>query len=399
MGEKISPFTPGSPVPVELFVGRESQILDIIHSLEQTISGKQKNIFLIGERGVGKTSIAAFARYWAEQKKDVLSIQVFLGGVSDLQELVRMIYEDLIKVTKNEEWFVKIRNLFGDFIKDIGLFGISVGFSPPKEDLDQLVRNFPESLKSILIKITEHKKGLFIVLDDLDKLSSSQDFANWYKSFVDKVATHYKEFPVILMLIGLPHIIDELSQLQPSLMRIFKVINLEKLSNENVKTFFVKAFKKVGITVEDNALDIMVNFSGGLPVIMHEIGDTTFWVNNDNNIDEDDALLGLIRTAENIGKKYLDPKVYRAVRSKKYRSILRKMALSDKPFNLLFTREEVTQFLTNGEKKAFGNFLRRMKEIGIIVPNRELGRGNYSFVNDIYPVYMYMEASAYIKKK
>jgi hypothetical protein len=399
MGEKVSPFTPGSPVPVDLFVGREPQIQDIINSLEQTVSGKQKNIFLVGERGVGKTSIASFARNWAEQKKDVIGIQVFLGGVNDLKELVRMIYEDILKVTKNEEWFTKIRNLFGNFINEVGLFGISVGFSPPKDNLDQLVRNFPESLNSILINITEHKKGLFIVLDDLDELSSSQDFANWYKSFVDKVATHYPKFPVILMLIGLPHIIDELSRLQPSLMRIFKVINLKKLSNENVKNFFVKAYEKAGITVEDEALNIMVRYSGGLPVIMHEIGDAIFWVNSDGIIDVEDALNGMIITAKNIGEKYLEPKVYRTVRSKKYRSILRKMASREHPLTLCFARGEVTKFLTEGEKKAFSNFLRRMREIGIIKYSRELGRGNYCFVNNIYPVYMYLEAKTHFEKK
>jgi hypothetical protein len=35
-----SPFTPGSPVPVELFVGRSEQIKELIRYIGQTSPGK-----------------------------------------------------------------------------------------------------------------------------------------------------------------------------------------------------------------------------------------------------------------------------------------------------------------------------------------------------------------------
>jgi DNA replication protein DnaC len=58
-----SPFTPGSPVPVELFVGRSEQITEILRYVKQASSGKQENVFLTGDRGIGKSSLAAFLRY------------------------------------------------------------------------------------------------------------------------------------------------------------------------------------------------------------------------------------------------------------------------------------------------------------------------------------------------
>ena len=57
---------------------------------------------------------------------------------------------------------------------------------------------------------------------------------------------------------------------------------------------------------------------------MHEIGDSTFWIDTDGKIDADDAFKGVLSAAEKIGQKYLDPKVYKAIRSERYRSILRK---------------------------------------------------------------------------
>lgn len=396
MTEKaISPFTPGSPVPVELFVGRAAQILAIKRSIDQSISGRQENIFLIGERGVGKTSIASFARYLAEGEEDVLGVHVFLGGVDSLEELVRRIFEQLLKAAHGQKWFEKLRAFFGDFVTEVGLFGVSVGFTPPKNDLDQLVRNFPQSLSALMGELGEEKDAIVIVLDDLDSLSTHEGFANWYKSLVDEVATQFEQFPVTLMLIGLPDIVDSLSTLQPSLTRIFRIIEIEKLTNEEVTDFFAKAFEQAETEVDDDALELMVRYSSGLPVIMHEIGDAAYFANNNGRIDNDDALLGVLTAAESIGRKHLDPQVYRAIRSKSYRSILRKLGLREAPLNRKFTRKEVAEYLTEREKKVFNNFLRRLRSLGVIEPDPEMGRGCYRFINEIYPVYVYLEAKAF----
>lgn len=395
MEKGSSPFTPGSPVPVELFVGRAQQILELMRYVDQAASGRQENVFLVGDRGVGKTSVSSFVRYWAGSEKDVLGVHVFLGGVSTLDEMVRRVFEALLKVTKGETWFDKVRGLFGDFITEVGLFGVSVGFSPSKEDLTQIVRNFPQSLHSMISGISSEKKVLLIALDDLNGLAQSPEFANWYKSFVDEIATHWKSFPAFIMLIGLPSMMDSLATLQPSLMRIFRVIELEKLSNDEVTEFLSKAFGEAGIEIKQEALSILVSFSSGLPVIMQEIGDATFWIDEDGSIDEDDAFAGVRVAAERIGRKYLNPQMYRAVRSKSYRSILRKLAMRERPLNRTFTRREVVAHLTEEEKRVFDNFLRRLRSIGIIEPDPEMSRGTYRFVNAIYPVYIYLEALAF----
>lgn len=400
MDKQNSPFTPGNPVATELFVGRETQVLEIMRYIEQSSHGRAENIFLVGERGIGKTSVSSFIRYWAQTKQESIAVHVFLGGVSSLDEMARKIFEALLKATNSENWFGKIRSLFGDFITEVGLFGVSVSFSPPKDKLDALVRNFPQALTMLLSKIKDERKSLLIVLDDLDILSTTPDFAHWYKSFVDEVATHYNEkFPVTVMLIGLPQMMDKLAELQPSLMRVFRIIELEKLSPEEVSEFFTKAFQKSGVEVEDAGLKTLVRYSSGLPLIMQELGDATFWADSDNKIDRGDALAGLITAAERIGRKYLDPQVYRDLRSPSYRSILRKIGSGENALITTFTRRDITEHLTESEKKVFDNFLRRLTEKSIIQPDTESGRGAYRFINDIYPVYIWMEAERYLKHK
>jgi len=388
--KEISPFSPGSPVPVELFVGRSDQLDELMRYVTQASLGKQENIFLAGDRGIGKSSLASFVRYYVATKRNMLGIHVFLGGVSTLKEMVRHIFDQLLKETKGETWFEDISKLFGKHIKEIGLFGISVSFSPPEEDLENLVRDFPTALNNLLLKLGNKKEGLFIALDDINGLAEKREFANWYKTFADKIATHYEKFPVFVMLIGLPEKRDSLARIQPSLARIFRTINIKKLTDIEVRQFLSQAFKKAGMKVKRAAMDLMAEYSSGLPLIMHEIGDATFWIDTDGVIDEKDAWTGLVVAAENVGQKYLDPKVYRAIRSQRYRSILRKFG--NLPLSRNFKKKDVEKLLTEKERKVFHNFLRKIRELGVIEPDIERGRGAYRFVNEIYPIYIWMES-------
>ena len=395
--KEFSPFTPGSPVPVELFVGRSKQLHEAIRYIRQTASGKQENVFLTGDRGIGKSSLASFIRHFVVNQENFLGLHVFLGRVTTLEDMVRLIFDQLLKETQSQPWFNQIAQSFGKYIKQLGLFGISVAFAPPKEDLQKLVWNFPEVIHNILKQVTKEKRGLFIALDDINGLAEKEEFANWYKSFADQVATHYPDFPVYMMLIGLPGKRDALSKLQPSLMRVFRVIEIEKLTNDEVESFFDTAFEKAEIKIERKAMDLMIQFSSGLPVLMHEIGDATFWENTDNIVDEKDALQGIVVAAENVGRKYLDPKVYRAIRSDAYRSILKKLAKT--PLSRYFTKKDIEDRLDDNEKKVFHNFLRKFRELGIIESDVEKGRGSYQFVNEIYPVYIWMESGNLKKVK
>ena len=95
--KEYSPFTPGSPVPVELFVGRSKQVEEIVRYIKQVLSGKQENVFLDGDRGIGKSSLASFLRYYVKTQENMLGIHVFLGRVTTLEEVVRHIFDQILK--------------------------------------------------------------------------------------------------------------------------------------------------------------------------------------------------------------------------------------------------------------------------------------------------------------
>lgn len=380
-----SPFQPGMPVSPGMFVGRENQIREINRYLKQTVYGRQQSVFLIGDRGLGKTSLASFIMHYAEREYNLLGVHTFLGGVSSLDGLVQKVFEGLLKRSEKESWSKKVRKFFGKNVEEVGLFGVNLKFTPSPNKLGALVNDFPDALRTFLTEIKKERSGLVIILDDINGAMDSGDFANWFKSFSDRVAVEFDNFPVCFLLIGLPYKRDMLFQQQPSLMRIFQILEIERLSNSEIEQFYTQAFSDLSMEVEKDAMTQMVTYCSGLPVMMQEIGDAVFWEDVDQVVDIADALYGTLEASERIGKKYLTPKFYNAVRSERYKSIIDKIGQN---FKMEFTKKEIEKDLTDDEKRVFHNFLRKMKDLEIISQPSELPRGAYRFVNQLYLVYI-----------
>jgi hypothetical protein len=158
--------------------------------------------------------------------------------------------------------------------------------------------------------------------------------------------------------------------------RIFDVIQIDPLNDAEMEEFFSKAFSSAQISVEPGALKILTHYSAGFPKIMHLIGDSAFWLDKDGKIDEDDAIEAAIAAAEEVGRKYVDQQIYKALQSSDYRSILAKVGeLSASRMN--FQREEVVKGLSQDQKRKFDNFLQKMKTLNVIRSGDV--RGEYIF--------------------
>ena len=381
---KESPFYPGKPVPIEYFIARISEIERLERSIKQTLSGRNENIFIMGERGIGKSSLAGLIRYIAEKKYDFIGTHCFLGGVKDLNEMIRLIFQRLFQGVKEKTIFEKLKNIFGDYIKEVKLFGMGVEFTKDPSELRTILDNFLPTIRKINETIKDSKKGIILILDDLNGISKVPEFANFLKSFVDELATSGNSLPLMIIFVGIPEIKENMVRCQSSVSRIFSITDLLPMNKSESKEFFLNIFNKVNISVSDDALSYMANFSGGFPMLMHELGDAIFWLDKDNHIDKGDALSGLFEAAKIVGKKYLDPQVYQVLKSETYRPILKKIGKI--PLGKRFQRKNILENASEKESKTFDNFLFKLKTLGII--NKTENRGEYKFANMLYHLYI-----------
>jgi len=397
MVKEYSPFTPGVPVPLEFFVGRAQEISQFVEGIKRSIElGRAERFFVLGERGIGKSSICRFVQWVGERDQQILGLHVFNGGVNSLEEMVRRIFERLLRESLDKPWYAKVKNFLGNHIRQLDIFGLSVEFSASQHDLSRAVNDFVPSLRNLLKQLQSEKKGILIILDDINGLTSSPQFANWFKSTVDEIATSSDPLPVTFALVGLPERRNQLIGLQPSLNRVFELIEIKRFSEDETRDFFQRTFSKVNVGINEEPLNLLCRFSGGYPVFMHELGDVVFKADTDSHIDRKDALHGILRAAEVIGAKYVEPQVTAAIRSEKYQGILKKIA--QEPFEHRFVRKDVVSRLNSLESRVFDNFLRRMEKLGAIRKDKERGPGSYEFTNEIYHLFFWLQASAQSQK-
>jgi len=383
-------------VQVDYFVGRENELNRLFAKVEQSATGTVNVEFLSGERGIGKTSLASFLRHVSEQNIGVFGVHVFLGGVSTLEEMARRVIEQLILESREKSWFDSIFSMVKEHIRGVGLFNVSLEFRPPIEVLHSMVSGFAESLRGFNKKLSNNGKGLLIILDDINGLAKSQEFANWFKSLVDSIAVSRDRLPVTFVFVGYDQRRRSLISLQPSLARVFDPIELAPWDDAHTADFFSKAFSKASLAVSDDAMNLLCWYTGGLPMLAHEIGESVFMHNTDEIVDKFDAARGIKKAAEIVGAKYLEPQVLAPIKSDKYKGILKKLVMV--PGRESFARADIMNLLNDSERAALGKFLSKMKDLQIITAEPEFGPGHYKFTSRLHYLYFRIKSELEMKK-
>lgn len=389
-----SPFYPGQPVPVELFVGRATQIERILtRGVGQVASGKPVAMFIQGEYGIGKSSIASFVRSLAEKSYGLHGIYAPLGGARSLSDVASAVLEATLRSgafdPKRSE---KVRQWLAKYIGKQELFGFTINAEALKQDAPNL--SSPFGMLGFLSEATKRLedtgvKGVLLILDEINGITADAQFAHFIKGLVDTNAVSQEPLPLFLMLCGVEERRREMIQKHQPIDRIFDIIEIEVMSKEEMKEFFSRAFNSVQISVKPEAMQILIRYSAGFPKIMHLVGDAAYWIDQDGIIDEGDAIHAVLLAAEDVGQKYVDQQVYKALRSADYQSILVKIAKMG-PDEMSFTKAQVDSDLTQSEKGKFNNFLQKMKKLNVIRSGEV--KGEYIFNVRMVRLYIWMDS-------
>ena len=380
----LSPFRPGQPAPVKCFVGRQHEIERLYQMARASTKGRLQVGFITGELGIGKSSLASFVRSRCEREGDMAGCHVLLGGAQDLNGMMMKIFDQLLTESMEKPWHKQVVEFFGNRIRNVGLFGMTIELNLQEQDLPALAKNFGPSIRDFTKKAG--KEGLLLILDDINGLAGSAQVANWLKSTVDALSLSQPETSLCILIVGLEERRQALIQNQKSLARVFSVLNIDAWSKEETREFYRKTFQSAGAHISTENLEVLVSYTGGLPVFAHELGDAVWRMAKTSEIDEYAVIHGIANATEIIGRKFLDQQIFHAIRSEKYRSILTKM-MRDGPIDH-FRRSDIIQNLTKEEIRVFDNFLQRMKKLGALIQDPSI-RGGYQFPNQLYSLYFF----------
>ena len=400
--EKKSPFYPDQPVPIELFVGRESELNRVIErGMGQVKQGKSVSFFVRGDYGIGKSSLARFLTWEANTQHGLFPIYAQLAGCKSLDDVAVAILQAVIdaRIYNPMRWKERLGEFLGKFIGEVEILGFGYNFEKLRLQAPNLVTHHGllHFLQSIFSKIKSSESyGIFLILDEINGVALQSEFAQFLKGLWDSNAMQSKDghVPLLLMLCGVEQRRRAMIEAHEPVNRIFDVIDVDRLSREESKKFFRRAFDSVFMKYQPEAIERMADWSSGYPKIMHLIGDAVYWNHRDGEaVTVIEAYEGIKEACEIIGRKYFEPNVLNALRSKDYASILSKLAdILKSSLNTVFTKASLKEQLSQKEQSKLDNFLSRMKALHAIDPTGN--RGEYKIINNMFFMYIVTKFSS-----
>lgn len=401
MNPDSSPFTPGRPASAESFIGRKKQVEELLTMVRLARKKRLQVGWISGERGIGKSSLAAFVGSLAERDEKAVVAHVHLGRARNLEDLVRETYVQILKDTETRSWGKAIWKAFGERVERVGLWGVDITLKATPDDFSAAASMFAETLSHTLKTAGKDRKVLVLILDDINGLADNPAFSHWIKKMVDSEVTSRKENHVCLIFVGFDERRCAMMKLNPSVGRVFQpLIDIKPWAAEESEDFFRRPFEKHHVAIGDREIRFLAHYSGGLPVVAHEIGHAVWEIAKDKKIGSLAVKQGVLEAAGRFGRRMLHSGIVEALHSEQYRSILQKTAEWLPLSTIQFSKEQLQSLaFTGDEKTSLNSFLRRMGKLGAIVPvftgdERDV----YRFATWMHRLYFFLAATDLARK-
>jgi len=274
-----NPFRPGAGHQPPFLAGREPETKEFRRLLTQDVI--LENLVLTGLRGVGKTVLVdnfkpiALAEGWSWVGTD-------LSESSSLTEerIATRLLTDLSVVTSS----IKVGETE---VKRIG-------FNPESEK-ESLTLNYntlmamfastpgliADKLKAVLevvwnaIEKSSHLRGVVFAYDEAQNLSDHADKNEYPTSLLLDVfqSLQKKDIPVMLVLVGLPTLFPKLVEARTFAERMFRVIFLDHLNDDDSCEAITKPINdaKCSVRLNKKSVELIVRISGGYPYFIQFI--------------------------------------------------------------------------------------------------------------------------------
>jgi Cdc6-like AAA superfamily ATPase len=391
---KVNPFNPNSPTGPGMFAGRIKEIEAIEQILLQTRANKGHGFLLLGQRGIGKTSLLNLVKYQAEgsiktkgETLNFLVIEIDITKETNLYTIIKKIELALKrKLAKSEP----TRKLFSDiwnFLGKVEVAGVKVNTSR-EYDKELLFEEFSYSLADTLKRITAKTgdkfesthDGILLVIDETDNATKELDLGTFLKLLVERLQKEGSQ-QLMVGVSGLPKTKQILIESHPSSIRIFEELNLDRLTDEDIKYVIKRVLDHsqelngTRTEIEQQAEINLVRLSEGFPHFIHQYGYCAFDLSDGILITDDNIQKGAFGNngaIEKIGDKYYRDDFYNKIKVDSYRQVL--IIMAEKLDDWVTKKYIKSKF--KGQSATLDNAINALRTRGIIL-SKEGTQGTY----------------------
>jgi hypothetical protein len=260
-------LTPSDSIktPDRLF-GREKTLRDI----DRAFSSPGRQIFIFGDRGVGKTSLALTAAYLHTGVENA-PIYVMCGKTNNFGQTIQAIGNATIPVDKRLDRLTT----GGGF--NFSIAGTGLGMTTPTSQHAGIAA--PESLTDALdiIRYVASKRRnttTIIIIDELERVEGDVEREK-FAEFIRNIPELNENVRFIFS--GIMHDVDQLLTSHPSAGRILETIELKRLNHSDLWKILTVVADKLRIELQKETLIRVGRVSDGFPHYVHLIGEALFW--------------------------------------------------------------------------------------------------------------------------
>jgi hypothetical protein len=271
-----NPYRPGAGHKPPHLAGRSREKNEFTKLLSQHVI--LDNLVLTGLRGVGKTVLL-------DEFKPIAIQQGWLWAGTDMSEAVSVseqviamrIITDISVITSDIE-------IGQDEILKVGFIRDSIFVSRKLnyETLTAIYNNVPGLVSDKLKKILEitwsvirvrNKRGIIFAYDEAQTLSDQAKREQYPLSLLLDVfqSIQKMEIPFMLVLVGLPPLFPKLVEARTFAERMFHVVLLDRLNDEESKEAIIKPLEGHPVKLVAKSIEVIIKLSGGYPYFIQFI--------------------------------------------------------------------------------------------------------------------------------
>ena len=265
-------FSPAFGNRPHSLIGRDAEINKLICGLQEPIGSRQRATLLLGQRGYGKTVMLLELAETARQKGYVVASPTIVSG-GMLGRIVEKIQEEGENIIKPE-----MGKLSGE---SVGFLGFSAGLQFEREEQER--KSFTYKLSKLCRALEKEGYGVLILIDEVQ--ANNENLRELIIAYQEMVGEGRN---IAIVLAGIPGAVSSvLNDHVLTFLNRAEQINLQPLTDGDIKAYFLEAFSKTGINMSAEMLNRAVKTTEGSPYLMQLVGHyITCFANEDGTVGE-----------------------------------------------------------------------------------------------------------------
>lgn len=270
----MNPFKPGMPVDPEYFGGRAQEQDTFETSLRYSIAGNPHHLAIIGERGIGKSSLLRKFEQLALQRDCMVVRRELDPTVDSIASLVMFILEALESqgASHMPRTLAAKRKIGAFFLKyKLGVSVMGHGFSIEKLSTSAAFQDyFYKELLHVWNGVRDATSGIVFLLDEAEKLQSIVGAWSFLRSVFTRVSEHNAGY--MLVVSGKLGLFKGIKEIFSPMERFFIPIEVKPMTLDEAADALKKPLAKFSRQISDGAIQMIHHWSGGHPYVVQTFG-------------------------------------------------------------------------------------------------------------------------------